>query len=36
MDTNKLLLESDKAAMSMGIFSIALLGIIILILSFFN
>ena len=35
-DTNKLLLESDKAAISMGAFSIVFLGIVILILSFFN
>jgi hypothetical protein len=35
-DTNNLLLESDKAAMSMGVFSIVLLGIVILILSLFN
>jgi len=34
MDTDKLLLDSSKAAMSMGAFSIVLLGIVILILSF--
>lgn len=36
MDTNKLLLESDRTAMSMGVFSLALLGIVILILSIFR
>lgn len=35
-DTNELLLQSDKAAMSMGAFSIVLLGVVILLLSFFN
>jgi hypothetical protein len=36
MDTEKLLLDSDKAAISMGAFSIVLLGIVILVLSLFN
>lgn len=36
MDTNKLLLESNRTAISMGVFSLSLLGIVILILSMFR
>ncbi|MDF2633434.1 MAG: hypothetical protein K0R78_308 [Pelosinus sp.] len=36
METSKLLLESDRTALSMGVFSLSLLGIVILILSIFR